>query len=288
LTQQEIFTGMPAASTINIPFSDVVSNIDVKMAFMRPIYLATSAWHEHIPFAFWLMRQQEPRILVELGVHFGVSYFAFCQAIEKLSLSSRCYAVDTWAGDEHAGFYGPEVHRAVKAHNDALYSTFSCLILSTFDEACAHFQDGSIDLLHIDGLHTHSAVQHDFEMWRPRLSDRAVVLFHDTNVRERDFGVRTFVDTLRSRYPVFEFSHGYGLSVVGVGANLQPGVRNLFEAATTLSIKRDFTEFFARLGRACADAFASRTLQTQSVSGCASASPTAGRCNHPLTAPASF
>jgi hypothetical protein len=250
---------------------------------MRPTYLATSAWHEHVPFAFWLIRQQQPRMLVELGVHFGVSYFAFCQAIEKLTLSSQCYAVDTWAGDEHAGFYGPEVHGAVKTHNDELYSAFSCLIRSTFDEACAHFQDGSIDLLHLDGLHTHSAVQHDFEAWLPKLSDRAVVLFHDTNVRERDFGVRAFVETLRNDHPVFEFVHGHGLSLVGVGASLQPGVQALFDAANTVQTQRDITGFFARLGRGCADAFTVRRLQAQLKDENAPGPPAAAP-NHPAPA----
>jgi hypothetical protein len=265
-------TSTPVTPAVGASFIDMLSNIDMKMACMRPTYLAPSAWHEHIPFAFWLIRQQQPRMLVELGVHFGVSYFAFCQAIEKLSLPCRCYAVDTWTGDEHAGLYGPEIRLAVKAYNDEFYSAFSCLIRSTFDEACAHFQDGSIDLLHIDGLHTHSAVHHDFEAWRPKLSDRAVVLFHDTNVRERDFGVSAFVDTLRNDYPVFEFAHGHGLGVVGVGANLQPGVRALFDTANTVHVRLDIAEFFARLGRACADAFTVRKLQAQLTGGNASGS----------------
>jgi hypothetical protein len=270
LTQSDVTAGPRATPTVSASFLGVLSHIDLKMACMRPTYLATSAWHEHIPFAFWLILQQQPRMLVELGTHFGVSYFAFCQAIEKLSLPSRCYAVDTWAGDEHAGFYGPEVHRAVKAHNDELYSAFSCLIRSTFDEASSHFQDGSIDLLHIDGLHTQSAVQHDFEVWRPKLSDRAVVLFHDTNVRERDFGVSAFVDTLRDDYAVFDFAHGHGLSAIGVGTTMQPEVRALFDASQKMPAQRDIGEFFARLGRACADAFMVRKLQAQIAGGAAS------------------
>jgi cephalosporin hydroxylase len=267
LNPHDVIPDMPVAPAVVGSFVDMLSSIDLKMACMRPTYLATSAWHEHIPFAFWLIRQQQPRVLVELGVHFGVSYFAFCQAIEKLLLPTRCYAVDTWAGDDHAGFYGPEVYRVVKGHNDELYSAFSCLINSTFDEACAHFQNGTIDLLHIDGFHTHSAVQHDFETWRPMLSDRAVVLFHDTNVRERDFGVNVFVDTLRDDYPVFDFVHGHGLSLVGVGTALKPGVQALFDAANKENARRDVVEFFARLGRACADAFTVRRLRAHLAGG---------------------
>jgi hypothetical protein len=246
------------AATPVLALEEMLAQPEIRMAIMRPIYLARSAWLEHIPFAFWVTQKQRPRTVVELGTHYGASYFAFCQAIEHLSLDTRCYAVDTWKGDEHAGFYGEEVFRAVKAHNDQLYSRFSSLVRSTFDQAQEYFPDHSIDLLHIDGLHTFESVQHDFETWLPKLSERAIVMLHDTNVRERGFGVSRFLQSLRKDYPVFEFDHGHGLAVVAVGSTIQPGMQGLFEPRSKDSTRRDLAEFFARLGRACADAYTVR------------------------------
>ena len=85
--------------------------------FWRPTYLAQSAWLEHIPFAFWLVDTLRPRNIVELGTHYGSSYFSFCQAVSKLDLETCCFAVDTWGGDEHAGLYGEEVYREVSEYN---------------------------------------------------------------------------------------------------------------------------------------------------------------------------
>ncbi len=54
------------------------------------------------------MEAAKPQRFVELGTHFGTSYFAFCQAAERLDLDCESWAVDTWQDDEHAGFYGEE------------------------------------------------------------------------------------------------------------------------------------------------------------------------------------
>jgi GT2 family glycosyltransferase len=190
----------------------------LKIASFKPESLKEpDAWCGHIPFAAWLMKTLQPDTFVELGTHTGNSYFAFCQAAKEAELNTKCFAVDTWAGDEHAGFYDDSIFSDVFNHNQSNYAEFSSLLRMTFDEALAKFDDGSIDLLHIDGLHTYEAVKHDFESWLPKLRRGAVVLFHDTQVRDRGFGVWRLWEELKQEYPNhIEFEHSHGLGVLSV------------------------------------------------------------------------
>lgn len=176
-----------------------------------------SAWWMHVPFAHWVVAACKPKLFVELGTHTGVSYAAFCEAVRTSKCGARCYAIDTWEGDAHSGNYDHHVYDGLKNFNDDRYSGFSELIRSTFDDALKYFEDGTVDLLHIDGFHTYEAVKHDFDTWLPKLSNSGVVIFHDTNVKHDDFGVYKFFGELQTRYPSFEFSHGFGLGIIIVG-----------------------------------------------------------------------
>jgi O-antigen biosynthesis protein len=208
-----------------------VNPLDYPIIFSEPERLTQiPSWQEHIPFAMFLIACLKPRLLVELGTLYGDSYCAFCQTVKTLQLDTRCFAVDTWLGDEHASFNFTAALPDLRAHHDTRYSGFSTLLQSTFDEALPKFADHSIDLLHIDGFHAYEAVRHDFETWQPKVKAGGIVLFHDTNVLERGFGVRQFWDELRCHHPHFEFLHGHGLGVLALGENNTPELQWLFHA----------------------------------------------------------
>jgi len=134
-----------------------------------------------------------------------------------------------------------------KAHGKD-YGAFSKLLVSTFDAAQPTFADGSIDLLHIDGCHTYEAVKHDFENWLPKLSDRGIVLFHDTAITDNpSFGVWRFWREVRSQFPSFSFSHGNGLGLLAVGGKQAEPIVELCQSDST-SDGDWLRDFFRTLG----------------------------------------
>jgi hypothetical protein len=208
---------------------------------------APNAWVGHLPFAAWLIKEVAPKIFVELGTHSGNSYFSFCQSVIENNLPSKCYAVDSWQGDEHAGKYNNEIFSKVNEYHQDHYSGFSRLLRMKFDDALSYFADKSIDILHIDGLHTYEAVRHDFESWLPKLAPGAVVLFHDTNVRELDFGVWKLWEELQKSFPNnLEFVHSHGLGVLQLNETLES---NKIEWLRPTSANKNLIKgYFATLG----------------------------------------
>ncbi|MCR5944029.1 glycosyltransferase [Ochrobactrum sp. XJ1] len=209
-------------------------------------------WVGHIPFIFWLMKVSKPARSVELGTHSGNSYCAMCQAVSTLQIGSVGTAVDTWLGDIHME-REDGLFEDIRDYHDPRYSTFSTLLRATFDQARPYFGEASIDLLHIDGTHTYEAVKNDFETWKSAMSDRGIVLFHDTEVRRDDFGVWKLWDELSGQYPSFGFQHSNGLGVIAVGENLVPEVRALFESANHLSVRAQILKLFSTRGAAFID-----------------------------------
>lgn len=179
----------------------------------EPLRYGLGAWTEHIFFAYDLVAQLKPRTLVELGADRGESYFAFCQSALENGTGTRCFAIDHWRGDTHAGTYDETTFIEVEAHNRAQYSRFSTLVRSSFDDARDRFEPASIDLLHIDGHHTEEAARHDVDSWLPKLRPGGILLMHDVAMRGRAFGVWKVWAELAARGRSWVFAQPPGLGV---------------------------------------------------------------------------
>ncbi len=220
--------------------TSVVAGLHVPARIVLP-----TSWIGHIPFASWIVSTARPDTVVELGVHTGNSFFTFAEAAARSDLPTKLYGVDTWAGDEHAGAYAEDVFVDISGVARSRFPDSVVLVRKLFADAVDDFGDGSIDLLHIDGLHTYEAVREDFETWKPKLSRRAIVLFHDIVVTREGFGVDRFWAEITTRYPHVAFTHSNGLGMLLVGPDVPTAVMQL---ALSPTLGMAFTSLFAKLG----------------------------------------
>lgn len=178
--------------------------------------LKVSPWSGHRNFVYDLLNYIEPKKIVELGTHYGCSFFAMCQSIKDRKLNYiELFAVDTWKGDEQAGLYGEEVWIKVNEIKKKSYTEVNAKLLRMyFDEASRLFEDETFDLIHIDGLHTYEAVSHDFSVWLPKLKKNGIMLFHDIH-SDLNYGSDRFWQELLEKYKIsFEFTHSWGLGIL--------------------------------------------------------------------------
>jgi hypothetical protein len=186
----------------------------IKPLFSLPLKLPATAWSGHIPFLMTLIRLMRPKNYVELGVYMGSSLIAAATASQSFQVPMQLYGIDSWEGDIHTGHYeGDPIFSELKLYTNKMFRNVN-LIRSYFDDANTRFAPGSIDILHIDGLHTYDAVKGDFTKWLPKMAADGVVLFHDTCVTDSGFGVSRFWGELEGRFTTINFKHSFGLGVI--------------------------------------------------------------------------
>src|SRR5688572_11180235 len=190
-----------------------MTDIDLPSRRFEPRIYGVGAWTSHLHFAYDLVATLKPAVLLELGVDRGESYFAFCQSATENQTATRCFGIDTWRGDQQAGGYDETTFAEATEPNRAHYAAFSTIVRSGFDEALVQFPPDSIDVLHIDGLHTETAVRHDVDSWLPKLRPGGILLLHDVDVRTKEFGVWKVWDELQARGRSWTFHDGPGLGV---------------------------------------------------------------------------
>lgn len=161
-----------------------------------------TAWRGLEPFAHCLVRVMKPKLIVELGVDYGFSLIELARYNPGLTIG-----VDHFGGDANAGYRNIKDKAVSNVEASGLNIR---IIQQKFDDAVVDFEDGEIDILHVDGLHEFAYVKHDFETWFPKVRSGGVILLHDTQSFRNDVGV--FFDSLP--YTKFEIPYSHGLGVV--------------------------------------------------------------------------
>ncbi len=127
---------------------------------------------------------------------------------------------------------------SLRPFHDGRYGAFSRLLRMEAETALPRFADGSVELLHLDGLRRPADVARDYADWLPKLSPQAVVLLHGTSRREDEAGPWRFWAGLAARHPSFEFPHGQGLGVLAPGAAAPAALEPLFRASDDAAAAR--------------------------------------------------
>jgi GT2 family glycosyltransferase len=193
---------------------------------------SASFWLEHAPFGFWLIDALRPGLVVELGTNDGYSFAVFCQGVHALSLDCHCYGVAPSG-----------VRTRLSDHIESHYGSFASLIHSDLDQAQAHFADGSINLLYIDGCDSYKAALVNFMSWRSKLARSAIVLFHGTNV-----GVAQLWQELKRDHKHFELDHGLGLGILAAGESFPAPLEYLFRSAREPQVASQIRLAYSQLG----------------------------------------
>jgi len=166
----------------------------------------TSAWLGHVDLAVWLTYRFSPQIVVDLGVDYGVSTYAW-----GVSGMSQVIGIDWFQGDVHAGIRDTYVEVVALGNRmaESLDMGRSVRIWkSSFDEAAASF-DRKADIIHLDGLHTYEAVQQDLRAWLPKLAKGGLLIMHD--IRAFPDSVGRIFDGLPQHKIAFDHSAGLGI-----------------------------------------------------------------------------
>lgn len=181
-----------------------------------------SAWKGHRKFAEWLVKEINPKCIVELGVDYGYSTFVFANALK--GTNGIMNGIDWFKGDSHAS--SRDTYKSIKENITKHNVKNINIIKGDFFEISKKW-DKNIDVLHIDGYHTYDAVKSDYDNWNKYVKN-GIILFHDTSMRTKGFGVYKFFRELKGGHKLY-FTHSKGLGIFSKNNELIKKIKDNFK-----------------------------------------------------------
>lgn len=137
-----------------------------------------------------------------VGVEIGVNRGAYSKKIVALAAPRVLHLIDPWPvdlADDYIKTYG--VKDDMQAHYEMVLSDFApqiahgrVVVHRKYSRECAGlFEDGELDFVYVDGMHSYEACLHDLRLFGPKLKGTGVLMGHDfsnTSIGRRvGFGV---------------------------------------------------------------------------------------------------
>ena len=115
----------------------------------------------------------DPSLIVEIGVDYGYSFFTLASDFPR----AMVVGIDPYpiSGEGSVGHPDAEIH--VRKYIKEFPNTV--LLKMESKRGSLEFKDNSIDLLHIDAIHTYEATKEDIELWSFKLKQGGIAMFHD-------------------------------------------------------------------------------------------------------------
>jgi predicted O-methyltransferase YrrM len=183
---------------------------------------------EEIQWLFELVRAARPRVVLEIGLDFGGTFFLWSRAAAP---DAQLLAIDTRpVGRFEAWSPFSLVRRgfAVGSQRVTLIMDSDSHSESTLRRVMALLDGRSVDLLFIDGDHSHDGVWQDFNMYSPLVAPGGLIAFHDIspNPAEWTKGVARFWREFTAKHEteerVVNDEPGFGIGLYRVPESRRP------------------------------------------------------------------
>jgi predicted O-methyltransferase YrrM len=123
---------------------------------------------------------------VELGCYKGKSTSFIGVEIHKRKRDINFFAVDSFQGatnstdaNEIKAYEGISEIEESYTYNVSLIGNKIKTIVSLTDEAAQYFEDGSVDVIFVDGGHSYEVVKSDILAWLPKMKPNGIMAGHD-------------------------------------------------------------------------------------------------------------
>lgn len=141
---------------------------------------------------------------VEIGSYAGESTMMFADKF----VDAKIYCIDPWDDmdiveytNEKIKLYKytkPSLVEPVFDENIKNYNNITKIKL-TSEEASSQFEDNSLDMIYIDGIHTEKYITIDLEKWVPKVKNGGIISGHDYSGKFR--GYKDYIKNYFGREP---------------------------------------------------------------------------------------